>query len=307
MILRVPNPPRPALSSASERRSAASVQPRARGACLLFALCALTTSPSGHAAEGPSGQQSSGGSFVVFGASPARAQVIGDHAERARQRAFAQLLGDERPSAWTAPCTIHVHASRGSFAAALGAPPADARGATSIEFASDRVSLRRIDLLGDGGAIVPDALDHELVHVVLADHFIHAPPPRWADEGLAILFDSAEKQQRHDADLREALARGLVWSARDLMAVEDYPLDAARQRVFYGQSAAVVRWLVELRDAATFVRFLDDIAASGIETALLRHYDIGSVASVSVAWKEVAPIHSLGFVESRDARSGSLP
>ena len=306
MTLRVPNPPRPVLASASERRAAAAgLQPRRP--IVLLALATLASATSVRAAELPSGQPSSVGSFVIVGASPARARAIADHAEHARQRAIAQLLGDERPARWTPACTIHVHATRASFAAALGAPPAEARGATSIEFATDRVSLRRIDLMGDGGWVVPDALDHELVHVVLADHFIHAPPPRWADEGLAILFDTAARQQRHDADLREALARGLAWSARDLVALEDYPLDAARQRVFYGQSAAVVRWLLELRDAATFVRFLDDVAASGIEPALLRHYDIGSLASVSVAWKEVAPIHSLGLVESQDPQVGRLP
>jgi hypothetical protein len=161
------------------------------------------------------------------------------------------------------------------------------------------VVARRIDVMGDGPTIVPDAIDHELVHVVLADHFVHAAPPRWADEGLALLFDTQEKQRGHEADFQDARRRGLVWSAADLFSLEDYPADSARQRIFYGQSAAVVRWLIARRDAATFIRFLDDAARVGMEAALDRHYAITSLASVSSAWKEVAPINTLGLSERR--------
>ena len=157
--------------------------------------------------------------------------------------------------------------------------------------------------MGDGSEVVPDALDHELVHVVLADHFVHAAPPRWADEGLALLFDAPEKQRRHDADFQNARKRGLAWTAIDLVSLEDYPADGPRTRVFYGQSAALVRWLVARRDAATFIRFLDDIPATGFEAALVRHYAVGSLDSVSSAWssdwKEVAPINTLGLAERR--------
>jgi hypothetical protein len=168
-----------------------------------------------------------------------------------------------------------------------------------LEFAGDRVVTRRIDVMGDGPEIVPDAIDHELVHVVLADHFIHAAPPRWADEGLALLFDTPEKQRGHEADFQDARRRGLAWSAADLLAIEDYPADSARQKIFYGQSAALVRWLIARRDAATFIRFVDDAAQVGMEAALDRHYAITSLVSVSSAWKEVAPINTRGLSERR--------
>jgi len=235
--------------------------------------------------------------IVVRGADPLRAAAIREHAESIRQLAFSQLLGVMHPQPWLAPCEIHVHATHAAFARALGGPPGDARGATSLEFSADRVIMRRIDVIGDGAEVVPDAIDHELVHVVLADHFVHAAPPRWADEGLALLFDSVAKQRGHEADFQDAQRRGLAWDVSDLLSIEDYPIDAARLRVFYGQSAALVRWLVERRDAATFIRLLDDADSIGIEAALQRHYGIDSLASVSSAWKEVAPINSLGLSE----------
>lgn len=234
-------------------------------------------------------------SFTVIGPSADRGRVIVEAADRIRQRAFAELLGVPEPAAWVAACEIHVHATPDDFAAAVGGSPAAARGATSLEFAADRVSLRRIDVMGDGAEIVPDALAHEIVHVVLAERFTAAAPPRWADEGLALLFDPHQKQHDHDADFREAHRRGLAWSLEDLLALEEYPAEVARQRVYYGQSAALVRWLIARRDAATFVRFIEDAAAVGTAAALDRHYDFGSVDSLELAWKEVAPIESLGM------------
>jgi hypothetical protein len=215
-----------------------------------------------------------------------------------RREVSGFLLGIEQPEAWRVRCEIHVHPTPTAFAVALGSPPTDARGATSIEFSGNDVVLRRIDVVGDGDEAVPDALDHELVHVVLADHFVQGPPPRWADEGLAILFDPPAKQRAHEGDFLEARRQGLVWKAADLVAIEDYPHDSRRQQVFYGQSAALVRWLVARGDAATFIRFLDDEAEHGIERALARHYEL-SVDSLTTAWKEVAPISSLGLVDRR--------
>jgi hypothetical protein len=120
-----------------------------------------------------------------------------------------------------------------------------------------------------------------------------------ADEGLALLFDTPEKQRGHEADLQDARRRGLIWSAADLLALEDYPADSARQKIFDGQSAALVRWLIARHDPATFIRFLDDAAEVGMEAALDRHYAITSLVSVSSAWKEVAPINTLGLSERR--------
>lgn len=232
-------------------------------------------------------------SFAVHGAGAARADAIRSHATNIRIDAFARLLGNPTPAPWAVRCVIHVHASEESFAAAVGGQPAGARGATSLQFVGDRVTSRRIDVMGDGPAIVPDSLAHEIVHVVLADHFVSGPPPRWADEGLALLFDDIDKQRKHDRDFREAHRRDAAWSAADLLRIEEYPEASARQRVFYGQAASLVRWLVARRDAATFVRFLDDCGTVGESAALQRHYALPSVESLSMAWRDQPPINAM--------------
>ena len=238
---------------------------------------------------------SSADNVVVLGVSHTRAAAIAEHAEEVRRKAFAQLLDMPHPRPWSERCEIHVHATPAAFAVAVGGGPATARGATSLEFGVDGVVSRRIDVMGDGSDTIPDALAHEIVHVVLADHFTAAAPPRWADEGLALLFDGVEKQSRHEADFRSAQARGLAFSATDLLALEHYPADAGRQRVFYGQSAALVRWLIARRDAATFIRFVADAQSGDLPAAFERHYDLEMSAVFESAWKEVPPIHSLSF------------
>ena len=317
-MYRLPNPPKVPCISAAETRAKAGFKLRtAVQACLLFAAAIaidVRVSADESAAARmllqadscpntcPAGQNGAEHSVIVFGTDAARGRTIRDHAEAMRREAFATLLGDADPRPWVAACEIHVHATAEAFAAAVGGPPVDARGATSLDFLGDRVTSRRIDVMGDGPDEIPDALDHELVHVVLADHFVHAPPPRWADEGLALLFDAPEKQRAHQADFHDAVRRGLAWSAAELVSLEDYPDDGGRQRIFYGQSAALVRWLVARRDAATFIRFLDDSATIGTEAALQRHFALDSLVSVTSAWKEVAPINSLGLADLRRER-----
>lgn len=230
---------------------------------------------------------------VVRGVDATRAESIAVFAERTRDDAFQRLLGIENPGPWADPCEIRVHATPEAFAAAVGMPPAGSRGATSIDFAGDAVASRRIDVMGDGPDPIPDAMAHEMVHAVLADHFVDAPPPRWADEGLAVLFDGSEKQWGHEEDVRVAVGRGLAFSAADLLALEELPVGSRRQQVFYGQSAALVRWLINRRDVATLIRFIDDIEVVGLSTALERHFDLESITRLESAWKEMPPVNAL--------------
>lgn len=316
---RLPNPPKVPCISAAETRAKAGFKLRAAvQACLVVATTmaigmrvsadetaavrSLLRADACQDACCTGGQDRPAHNVIVFGTDAVRGRTIRDHAEAMRREAFATLLGEAEPRPWVAACEIHVHATAEAFAAAVGGPPVDARGATSLDFLGDTAVSRRIDVMGDGPDVIPDSLDHELVHVVLADHFVHAPPPRWADEGLALLFDSPEKQRAHQSDFHDAIRRGLALSPADLVSLEEYPDDGGRQRIFYGQSAALVRWLVARRDAATFIRFIDDSAAIGIEAALQRHYALDSLVSVTSAWKEVAPINSLGLADLRRER-----
>lgn len=238
-------------------------------------------------AEAPTASDHS--NFLVSGVSPSRAALITAHAEEVRAAIHARFLGAGAPPLWHPRCELHVHDTPQTFAAAVGMPPGASRGATSLEFAGDQVTLRRIDLMGDGPEPIPSALDHELVHVVLGDRFTERAPPRWADEGIAIQFDSHDKQRRHDNDFRIALDRGQVWPVRQLFTLELDPADIGRQRVFYGQSGSLVRWLLARSDSATLLAFLDAAARDGHATALQTHYGFASPEALQASWRADLP------------------
>lgn len=261
-----------------------------RGVVLALAWCGCGAWPgSGQAAE--RADRGSIRDIVVVGTAPDLATAIAGHAAAMRREIHTMLLGSAAARPWVPPCEIHVHADPGAFARAVDGAPRTATGATSIEFLGDVVRLRRIDVVAAADGGIPAALNHELVHCVLADRFPDGPPPRWADEGLATLFDAPAKQRGHEADFQAAAARGQSWSLASLTALEAEPAEPARQRVFYGQSAAVVRWLLSRGDGPTFLRFLDDAAASGTTDALRTHYRVDSLATLERAWRAdpVAP------------------
>lgn len=244
------------------------------------AVCLLMAALAGGLAQG----QPASVNFVLHGVSGDRAAVVLDAAERIRGEVISVLLAEDPVPAWQARCAIHLHATAESFAAAVGGPPDGVSGATTIDFAGDVVALRRIDLMDDTADGIPGALAHELVHVLLADRFTQAPPPRWADEGLAVLFDDRDMQAAHERGFLDARSSGGVWSAAHLLAMDDYPREPHRQRVFYGQSAALVRWLVARRDHPTLLRFLDDAASDGASAALEKHYGFASADDLERAW-----------------------
>jgi hypothetical protein len=228
--------------------------------------------------------------FIVHGGAPGRGVAIAARAEQTRDRVSAILLGKPKPSEWTVPCQIHLHSTERSFVESVGGlPDAGRGGATSIEFSEDAVVLRRVDLMDDSSTDIPSALAHEIVHVVLADRFVDAPPPRWADEGLAILFDDDLTRQGHDQDFQVARRSGMTWSLAHLMTMEEYPREVHRQRVFYGQSASLVNWLVARRNEATLMAFLEDSASIGESAALQRHYGLDSVVALEGAWLATPP------------------
>ena len=187
--------------------------------------------------------------------------------------------------AWSPRCQVIVHANQTTYLAAVGSGAGQTFGSSLIKFgASRQVSHRQIDFRGDSqhGAA---ALPHEMTHVVLADLLGGCQPPRWADEGMAILADPHNKQQMHLRDVQAAHARRLAFRAVELITLDRYP-HPSRVPAFYGQSASLTAFLVDRDDPATFVSFLRDAVNQGYDAALREHYDIDNVATLEKLWHE---------------------
>ncbi|RIK74656.1 MAG: hypothetical protein DCC68_22630 [Planctomycetota bacterium] len=132
-----------------------------------------------------------------------------------------------------------------------------------------------------------DALSHELIHVLFADLFPDSVPPRWAEEGLALLNDPADKQARHRHDLRIALHTG---NAIPLSRLFDSANDAtvSQRAIYYGQSLSLADYLTQIDEPERFVQFVQACVESGHERALNTVYGIAGVADLERRWRRHA-------------------
>jgi len=121
----------------------------------------------------------------------------------------------------------------------------------------------------------------------LKDKFVQTSVPRWADEGTAILSDTDAKQSRHLADLKRGLASGHTFSAVSLLTLADYPRPE-EFGLFYGQSASLTEYLVERKDPATFITFIENAEAVGYDAALRACYNIKNVGELDRNWRHDA-------------------
>jgi hypothetical protein len=212
------------------------------------------------------------------------ARQIAEYCERWRSKLQKYWISTEQ-DAWATKCEIVVHSGSASYLAAAGSGARQTFGSSLIRFDSDRrVARRLIDFRGDhahGLAAVP----HEMTHIVLADLLGGRQPPRWADEGMAILADSHEKQMLHERDLAHGLASRSAFRVAELMNIESYP-QPARIPAFYGQSASLTACLAKRDDPARFVEFLRRALDDGYDKALREVYHLDNIGELEQLWHD---------------------
>lgn len=212
-----------------------------------------------------------------------------DHAEvaskcRSLRREWSKhWLSGRLTTRWTTPCEIVVHADRQSYLASVGRAGGATLGSSLVRRNSDGTVTRRIDLLPAAGGELT-ALAHELVHVILADHFPDGPPPLWLDEGLAMLLDTPQKQARHWRDCHEAIEIGEALPLPQLLLLDRPP--APRQfPAVYGQSLALTRFLMEKGAPETLLAFVHHAQEKGYVNALETHYGIRGWENLERRWR----------------------
>lgn len=226
--------------------------------------------------------RASSANFDVVGASATQdAKQVAELCERWREKLQGYWLQTLQAD-WSPRCEIVVHRTKQQYLAAVGKGGEATRGSSWIEFKQKEVSKRRIDLLGvdDSGL---SALAHEMTHVIFADLFQGRQPPRWADEGAAMLADTLEKQQLHQRDLERAIASRYDFRVVELFALEQYP-QPHRVAGFYGQSVSLAAFLARRDDPAKFVKFVERAIEHGHDRALQDVYGIAGAASLETEW-----------------------
>ena len=197
------------------------------------------------------------------------------------------LLGEEESRVWEPKCEVVLHPSRASYLKSVGSGGAQTVGSSAIRIQSGKVLHRRIDLLAEDRSRALSALRHELIHVLFAELYPNTMPPRWAEEGLALLNDSEDKQARHLNDLRQAVEANTTIPLNRLLATADYPTGWQRA-VFYGQSMSVVEYLTQLNTPDQFLRFVQLNLEAGHGHALRTVYKVDSLDDLERGWREYA-------------------
>lgn len=205
--------------------------------------------------------------------------------ERWRERLTRYWCDQDKTTAWTPKCDLVIHAGKQGYLAVVGPGGGPTYGSSLLDFGKEKqVSKRRIDIRGDS-PLGMAALPHEMTHVILADLLDGRQPPRWADEGMAMLADTKEKRLLHERDLTQGLASGRAFRLAELLGLDAYP-HASRVPAFYGQSVSVTAFLALRDDPAKFVEFLRRSEEHGHDLALRKVYAIDGVAELERLWRD---------------------
>lgn len=210
------------------------------------------------------------------------ADSIAKAAEAKRAETFEKWSGPAS-GAWEPKCLVVLHPTATDYARGTG-KPSDGTGNTTVKLTNGRATERRIDLRADDSAAAANALPRELTHVVLADLFPDKPPPKWAEEGMAIL--AGTEADKFTRALPRCAERGEWIALTSLVAMKDVP--AEKVAGFYCESVSVVEYLVKAGGARNFTIFLREIDRYGIAAALRRTYSLDGPQALEAAWRRAA-------------------
>jgi hypothetical protein len=124
---------------------------------------------------------------------------------------------------------------------------------------------------------------HELTHVLtkIAGEGPYGDLPAWLDEGMATISEE-DWQSRRGAVLDWAIENDRVLPLRGMEATSNRP---DQVDLFYGQSAAIVTWLIEEYGPEKMAELFSTFkAGSNVENALVAVYGVGRDA-IDDAWR----------------------
>jgi hypothetical protein len=227
--------------------------------------------------------------FRIYHADPTLAGKVARAAESARLQQSKRWGSPASRATWSPLCEIYLYPSAKQYSQMTGQPE-DSPGFSTMGMNAGQIISRRVNLRTDHPGLVQAVLPHEITHVILADFFTQQQIPRWADEGLAVLAEPADEQQRRAADLVGPLNANRLFAV-DVLMTMDYP-DNRYWSLYYAQSVSLSRYLVEQGTPAQMVQFIQTSQQEGYEPALRRVYKIDGFRDLQDRWLAYARSHA---------------
>lgn len=236
------------------------------------------------------------------------------HAERATADESRQILaacehciarlqafwsGEREIADWQPKCIVVVHRTPESYVASVGASAGTSWGRALVTRERGRVTSRRIDLCATTPSKLVEHLPHELQHIVLADRFPASAPPRWLDEGTALLAEPTWKLERRERHYNSDYTAPLFRSA-ELLTMSAYP-PGERAHGMYVESHQLVRLLLARGGAPRLLAFVSAAQQSGYDAALREQYGVAGLAQLDELRRSSK--NKAGLVEEASVRS----
>jgi hypothetical protein len=207
---------------------------------------------------------------------------IADRCEAVRAQIAGNWFPADADQAWAPKCTLVLHGTRAGYRSAVGQMSDCTVASCTTQVASDAAIERRIDVCASEPGWL-EYLPHEITHVMTIGRLTTGTFPRWADEGMALVADPANKRAAHGRDLQLSLGSGHQFRMVELLVLADYP-SVDRLGIFYGQSLSVVDFLLDRGGKQKFVEFVKRSASGGYDSALRTTYGIANVAQLETLW-----------------------
>jgi hypothetical protein len=205
--------------------------------------------------------------FIVYAENANTAQRVAEAAEE-RRKQLAKLWLGKTMADWPAPCRIDVSSSD-----RVG-------GLTEISYSDGKVLFQKVSVRGPLERILTGPLPHELTHVLFAHH-LGRQPPRWADEGGAIVSEGSAQRAAHRRTFAQIQGTDRQIALRSFLKMDSYPTDIPG---FYAQSHSLAGFLVDAKGHQTFLAFLRAGLDGDWDQAANAQYGYASVEHLERAW-----------------------
>jgi len=207
--------------------------------------------------------------------------------ERTCQDLRELWLGATEVARWTPKCDVYLYPSGSEFERRTRVPAA-AWGFADLAVGDGRVWSRALHMRNDDSKRQARVLVHEMTHVVLAEHFVNEPIPRWADEGIAVLSEPPERRESLMELLADEAAKRRLMPIKDLTRLSEIPRDPRQSEIFYAQSGALVDYLVKRKkmSGTEVLKLVEDSRKRGWDTALKKQYPKLTATAFETGWRD---------------------